>query len=319
VPIDLASCPACSADASESDIYRRETAFDPTYPNFGVAQNNCMLHDALRVDRVTRSLKRCDHCGLHFISPGFTAEELTRLYNSRMRDHYALVKGNEPSPAAHIGDPRPIWDAEARHSRFIFDRLAALWLRSFEHRVVADVGGQYGYHLRHFLKAGACGYVKDLVEQERLFPGVEWRRTLAEIGSIDVVLCTHVLEHVVMLAEFIREIGAAQPNDGICYVEVPYELDSRLRNRDFGVPFHVNFFSLASLANVMRVGGYEAQRTWMARLTYGGQPMLVICGTFRRGLAGRRRRVAGRYSEILRGGLFRAVNTWTPALITFRA
>ena len=52
--------------------------------------------------------------------------------------------------------------------------------------------------------------------------------------------------------EFADGLAQSQANGSLCYVEVPYEIDARLRHRNFGTPFHVNFFSRDSLANLMR-------------------------------------------------------------------
>src|SRR5256885_694707 len=161
MPIHLGGCPACSSTCRI--VYSHTAVFDPSYPTYGVAFNNCLLRDVLLTDSIERSLMRCSTCGLYFISPSFTPEELGRLYGSaRMQDHCALVKSNAPSPYAHISNPRFFWDAEAAHSAFIYRTVTAL-RRDLSGLVVVDIGGQYAYHLRYFLQAGAVGYVQDFV------------------------------------------------------------------------------------------------------------------------------------------------------------
>jgi hypothetical protein len=236
-----------------------------------------------------------------------------------MRDHYALVKTTKPSPAASINHPESIWSAEEKHSQFIFDRVRDVAnVECLKDMTVVDVGGQYGYHLRHFLAAGARGVLQDVVRQQTIFPGVEYSATLAQIRHADIAICTHVFEHVVNLREFVEQIAAIQPIGAVCYVEVPYELDSRLRNHDFGVPFHVNYFSIESLVNVMRMAGYRNAHCSVSKLTYGGQPILAVYGIFVR-----EQKQAGniafiqwsRWREILRGGIWRTAYRWLPGLI----
>src|SRR4051794_19281918 len=119
----LKSCPACGG-TSLRRAYTHRLVFDPSYPHFGAAQNNCLLRDVLYTDAAVRHLDRCGDCGLYFQNPAYTAEELGRLYGSaRMSDHYRLVKTTAPAPSANIETPEHIWEAEAAHSRFIFESV----------------------------------------------------------------------------------------------------------------------------------------------------------------------------------------------------
>jgi hypothetical protein len=141
MPIEVKTCPLCG-QTDLLELYERETAFDSSYSHFGVAEANCMLHDVFLVDRIERRLMLCRNCGLCFISPTFTGHELNRLYKTaRMRDHYALVKTVEPSPAANIDNPESLWNAEEGHSRFIFDQVRIAYARCLKDTTVVDVGG----------------------------------------------------------------------------------------------------------------------------------------------------------------------------------
>jgi hypothetical protein len=263
MPQALEKCPSCRSETAK--IYSHVEQFDAAYADYGVAQTNCMLKDVFQVERIERELRQCRRCGLAFVSPTFTSEELDRLYRTaKMSDHYKKVKSNRPSPSEHIADPRRIWEKESRHSRFVFDRVREV-VSDLKGRTVVDIGGQYGYHCRDFLQEGSSCYVQDWVQAPVLYPGVRYIDKLAAVDKIDVGICTHVLEHLTDVRSFLNEIALRQEPGSVFYVEVPYEIDSRLRNRNFGVPHHICFFSTEALSNVLAEAGYRPRRVALRR------------------------------------------------------
>lgn len=309
------SCPSCQSPVRV--LYQNHLCFDPSYPHYGVAQDNCLLKDVLLVDQITRNMVQCKHCGLCFVSPAFTPEELHRLYAvARMRDHYAKVKTSLPSPAENIDQPELVWKKEIPHSLFIFDQ-ALRQIPNLSQRVVVDIGGRYGNYLAPFQKAGAQCFVQDYVQQDKLFPGVGFANKLKDLDQIDFAICTHVLEHIVDLKEWMIDVANQQNEGAFLYVEVPYELDSRLRNKNFGVPFHVNFFSEDSLTNVIESRGYKKIHVNLSRLTSGGNPMLVVHGLFQRTAnAPKTHFYYPPILEIISGGLMRVADRYYPRLVT---
>lgn len=103
------------------------------------------------------------------------------------------------------------------------------------------------------------------VESVRAVPGID-----ATVGGIltlprladgaEMVLLSHVLEHIYDLRRAVRAVANALASKGILYVEVP----DAARYRDFIVaPFqdfnteHINHFSLVSLRNLFQSQGFE--------------------------------------------------------------
>jgi Methyltransferase domain len=315
--LSLTQCPACGGRYKER--YRHTERFDPLYPSYGVAETNCLLESVVLRNLIERSLMQCETCGLCFVSPSFDADELARLYaRGTMRSHYARVATFTNDPNMQFDDPLPLWKAEDRHSKFVFDRVRQ-FTGDLRGRVVVDVGGHHGAHLRYFMEDGARGFVQDVTEQPILYPGVEYRATLKETGPIDVAILTHVLEHIVNLKVFVDQLAHAQAKGALCYVEIPYELDARLRHRDFGTPFHVNFFSKDSLVNLMRSAGYVEHQVALSRLTYGGHAILAIYGVFERTEPAEMGRGLCAPLEIVRGATYRIADRFFPRVIQFRA
>ena len=273
-----------------------------------------MMADAFRMDAITRQVEYCNRCGLYFINPTFAPTELARLYSEgQMLRHYERV----PSPGGVLGSfgtraPEELWALEMRHSRHVYNAVMQD-VRSPVKLMVVDVGGAYGCHLRFFEQDGHHCFVQDVIRRSKLFPGVQFIRSLASVQSADVVICTHVLEHIVEVGKFLADIRDKQAVGSLLYVEVPYEVDSRVRRRDFGTPFHVNFFSKESLAAVLAMYSYTPKRTGIRRLTYDGEPLLVIAGSFVRvANPTSSQPVPGALREVLRGAVYRLGERFTP-------
>ncbi len=82
-------------------------------------------------------------------------------------------------------------------------------------------------------------------------------------GPYDIVILSHVLEHVVNLNLFLDKIKEITNNNALIYIEVPGILD--LENKaeydfsyqSYSVLAHIYAFSLATLSNVMYSKGYK--------------------------------------------------------------
>ncbi len=315
MPIVLHKCPSCKGNPTS--VFKNITRYNPDYPNYGVAEDNCMLKDVLYVDEITRDLMLCHSCGLYFISPTFSNEELSRLYGvAKMSDHYKKVKsGLSSSPAANLGSPEITWKKEAPHSQFVYDSLSR-FRKPKANEVVVDIGGSSGYHCRQFITDKLSCFVQDIMKSPNLYPGVGYIPDLSSVENINFGICTHVLEHVVDLNLFLKNIAAKQGAGDLLYLEVPYELDSRLRKKNFGVPFHINFFSPESLNNLLLISGYKPLETKIRRMTCGGSPIITIYSILEKtNTVSPKKFVPGGNIEILRGGFYRVMNRFMPKLI----
>jgi SAM-dependent methyltransferase len=91
-----------------------------------------------------------------------------------------------------------------------------------------------------------------------------------DLGDFDLLILTHVLEHVIDLPRFVKQLAKYLNEDGLLYVEVPdalqfilAEADDKKYSSDQKEPFlqfsveHINYFSNLSLFNLMTTNGFE--------------------------------------------------------------
>jgi 2-polyprenyl-3-methyl-5-hydroxy-6-metoxy-1,4-benzoquinol methylase len=84
------------------------------------------------------------------------------------------------------------------------------------------------------------------------------RQLPPSLGAFDVVILSHVLEHVLDLRASVRELPALLTGSGVVYVEVP---DAKRYADCLVAPFqdfnteHINHFGLASLRNLLATAG----------------------------------------------------------------
>ncbi len=87
-------------------------------------------------------------------------------------------------------------------------------------------------------------------------------RAMPSVGTFDLVILSHVLEHVADLRSTVRDLRALLREGGRCYIEVP----DATRYRDFLLaPFqdfnteHINHFSLSALGNLFARDGFAVE------------------------------------------------------------
>lgn len=85
-------------------------------------------------------------------------------------------------------------------------------------------------------------------------------RVLPENSTWDVVILSHVVEHVVDVRAALAAVRDHLAVDGVCYVEIP---DAARYTVEAFVPFyffdseHINHFNRATLANLASIAGFE--------------------------------------------------------------
>ena len=77
-------------------------------------------------------------------------------------------------------------------------------------------------------------------------------------GSLfDIIVCSHVLEHVNEPGKFLRQLRSLLSVNGVIYIEVPLEIWKGIPIQSDPVT-HINFFTVNSLRNALLLHGFTA-------------------------------------------------------------
>lgn len=233
-------CPVCASRTwTRGPAYRylRENADTPRRRALFAA----WFPDA---DEVTLTAQVCRACGLACYSP--------RPDEADVEAKYAyLYEHEEAAPPGRL--PQLKWHDGVRGQR-VHRHLAP---RLGDARTVLDVGGGHGQLLEPFVRRGLTCSVVDYLDE--VVPGVSRAGdTLDDLPSgdeYDVVICSHVLEHVADPRGLLTRIRAHLAPGGLVYAEVPLEIWR-------GIPIggdpvtHVSFFSPDSMRTLFRATGW---------------------------------------------------------------
>lgn len=236
-------CPVCGANAWKTVEQRTFRAADGPSRGAYVALRYRVLFELWfpHATEVRLTLQYCGDCGLVLYAPRPTQAELDAKYR--------FLEQSRPTPVR----PNP------ERARRLFARIGP---QLPDRQVsVLDFGGGTGSLLTEFVVHGHRCYTVDYVAQT--VPGVErLASVLDELPAdrrFDVVICSHVLEHVAEPLELLTRLVARLEPDGLAYVEVPMELlggPPRLREP----VTHVNFFTPGSTELLCARAGLELLR-----------------------------------------------------------
>jgi SAM-dependent methyltransferase len=208
----------------------------------------------------------CTRCGFAFADFVVDAVEIDRAYETRSKYAVNLIEDGGYGSSHRSPAPEPPYDLErlrgtaAYLARIVADRNAR----------ILDAGCATGA-LLGFLRAQGFTRVAGLdpspdavavasrVHGASLVVG-SFMDPPAELGTFDVVVLSHTLEHLPAVGSAIRRLAERLEPGGLAYVEVP----DAARYADYLVaPFHdfntehINHFSLSVLRTAMRLGGFE--------------------------------------------------------------
>ena len=166
-------------------------------------------------------LVRCSACGFTFYNPRLDAAEEGRLYaNYRSEEYRRMRQSSEPWYTAKFNAGLAAADYFERRRRV----LGGMLRQHIGNRVirrVLDYGGDHG-DLVCGLVDGAAAFVYD-ISGVPAAAGVT--ATTDPVGSqADLIVNSHVLEHVGFPRRLLEDILKASPAGGLVFLEVPCEL-----------------------------------------------------------------------------------------------
>ena len=74
--------------------------------------------------------------------------------------------------------------------------------------------------------------------------------------KFDLIICSHVLEHISDLSDTVRKLKMHLKENGIIYAEVPLEIKAGI-SLEYDPVTHINFFTNNSLANLFLKNGFK--------------------------------------------------------------
>jgi hypothetical protein len=200
---------------------------------------------------------QCQDCGVLLLDIRFSDAEMAALYSGYRDETYTAQRDRfEPGYAAQ--------------NAAILTRAAdSSWMEAFlapslpPAPRVLDWGGDTGMYAP-FRSAGAAIDVFDISDQ----PLVEGVRRVGKDdlvrGGYDLIVLSHVLEHVPWPADMIGEIAAVMDQTTVLYLEVPYEslVAADPLGRDLAAKKkhwheHINFFTETGLRALLARCGLD--------------------------------------------------------------
>lgn len=226
------------------------------------------------------STLHCSDCGLVFLDMRFDDDEMARLYHDyRGTDYEALRESLEPGYA--LRNQRLV--AGDAHIPAVESFLRA-WVPT--QPAILDWGGDTG--LNTPLRQQARRHDVLEISGKPLVAGAAAVDEAGLAGSVyDLIVLSHVLEHVPEPAELLRRIRGVMPPAGSAtrlYVEVPFEplmraatTDPQAWRRKRHWHEHVNFFSAESLERLF--AGCGLRPLAASQIDLPGDPAAVVLAT----------------------------------------
>ncbi|MEO7960715.1 MAG: class I SAM-dependent methyltransferase [Ginsengibacter sp.] len=192
---------------------------------------------------VTLTAIFCKNCGFVCYTPRPTEEDIQRKYQ------YLAAQG-EIGTLSDFSERGLKLDYQ--RGQFMYDTIARH--HQLDSASVLDIGGGDGRLLRPFLEKGYdCNVVDfNLVPADGIKRLGATLEDLPDGTSFDILICSHVLEHVVHPGHFLRQLKKVLAPGGVIYIETPFEVWDGIPIQKDPVT-HLNFFSQHSLNNALLI------------------------------------------------------------------
>ena len=213
------------------------------------------------------SYVKCPECGLVFLSPRPSPEEIGRYYPDQYYQKYGagspelmFLRGDYSEDIAKIGLPGRILDVGCQKGVFLKDMQDKGW-------------DCYGVDISET----ACEIARDSRGLENIYTGDIQDVNLPE-NYFDVITLWHVIEHLYDPRAVICKLRKLLKPDGVLVIECP-NIDS-VSGRLFGAcwqpleaPRHLYQFSVSTLRDLMLLSGFRVRS-----IEYMPKPLMNMVG-----------------------------------------
>jgi SAM-dependent methyltransferase len=218
-------------------------------------------------DRVTLTSVCCRSCGFMTYTPRPTDVDIAAKYG--------YLKEVEPDIGGETGHDSYSLELDMARARRIYRQCIPYLDRT--PLEVLDYGGGNGKLMRPFLEAGHQCYLIDyndhpIADVTKLCNDIEG---LDAGRRFDLIVCSHVFEHVADISGLVSALRSRLAPDGIIYAEVPQEIWAGVR-LDADPVTHINYFTRNSLKTLFLTHSFDIVGSDQQIANYAGAVMEVI-------------------------------------------
>ncbi len=191
----------------------------------------------------------CKHCKYIFQQERIDRETLAYLY----------TQDNGYDSSIDVKQTKRFLNYKQKRQQAITEAIE--FVNSFEQQKlnVLDVGGGIGEFTEHLVDR-AHVYLADVNTSDPISPKIIKLNDLLEDletkVNFDVIIMNHVLEHVFSPTAFLQKAYSLLNDQGIVYIEVPFELYTPILFHRIGDWRHTAYFSRQVLTNFLRKVGF---------------------------------------------------------------
>lgn len=221
-------------------------------------------------NEITLNSVFCDNCGFMSFVPRPNEDDLKKKYKYKFNNNGTIGGQNGYSEYAKMLD--------RRRAKNIYNSVCHN--KTTRKLRVLDYGGGTGKLMQPFLDNDHAVYIVDY----NLHPIADVVRLGDDINSLDgvepfdVIICSHVLEHIANPQKLLKDLIPFVKVEGIVFAEVPLEIWA-------GIPIeadpvtHINFYTPNSFNALFFLNGFSIVKTKREYSNYGasfGEVLSVV-------------------------------------------
>ena len=211
--------------------------------------------------------KYCNNCGLATFFPRPTDEDIANKYKYLQQKETNITGVNAPNTKAG--------NLDNLRAKRIYD--ASIKFLGNKKLDVLDYGGGTGKLMKPFIEKGHKAYLVDY--NNHPIPRVtKISDDLTQYSSdkiFDLIICSHVLEHVSGIGNLIKFLKDQVKKEGIIYAEIPHEVWAGIYLETDPVT-HLNFFTENSFKNLFLANGFNILEGKRQMASYGKHHIEVV-------------------------------------------
>ncbi len=215
----------------------------------------------------------CLPCRLFYNSKFFDEEELHQIYS---QSYFLLEERIRHLDTFVYADQNFL----SMYSKRIYDMVKHTEKKyNYKIETIYDIGGRDGFMLKDLAEERYQCTVLDPIPRQSCSPKVlkkdVWASDVACAEGVDLVLFCDVLAHCVDLKKEVKNLHNVLKEDGLLYVEVPYDIGTvffwlfflKWRGRNLPIDVtHFTYFSRRAMMRLLEENGFECLSTSYEKL-----------------------------------------------------